>query len=175
MSSLRLIKKLSCLLVVQAFAFTAVCFAAYSTVTVIHKKTSIRADKQFFAPAVATAKYMDKLKVIEEKGGWYKVSFAGKTGWVHGSAVAGGKKTGAGKKKKGLSLFGKKEDPKKVSQDDVALAGKGFNEQVEKDYKKKNPKLAFKAVDEMEKINVEDKKLAGFIKAGNLKENERVE
>jgi len=143
--------------------------AAAVTVTVIHKQTSIRKDKQFFSPAVAVASFKDKLDVLGQDADWYKVSYKGKTGWVHTSAVSGKPlEDESAEKKKGFSLFGKKKDPQEVSQDDVALAGKGFNEQVEGEYKKKNPNLDFKTVDEMEKINVDEKTLAGFVKSGKL-------
>lgn len=159
-----------------AFSLIAmVAFAAGQTISVIVKKTSIRADKQFFAKTITQVKHKDTLEVLEEASGWYKVSFNGKKGWVHSAAVGGLK--GAGekdkKKKKGLlSFLDKKNDPAKVSRDEVALAGKGFNEKVEKSYKKKNPKLNFSAVDKMEKTTVKEKKLSAFITKGKLEERE---
>jgi len=140
--------------------------AAPKSITIVVKKTSVRADKQFFAPAVAEVNRLDKLDVLEESNGWFKVKVGAKTGWVHKSAV------GEAQKEKGvLSMFGG-DDASKVSQDEVALAGKGFNEKVEKEYKKKNPKLDFTAVDKMEKITVKDDKIASFVKEGKLSPKE---
>lgn len=85
----------------------------------------------------------------------------GKKGYVHASAVG----EGAGSKE-GSSFFD--DDNKSPSGDDVALAGKGFNPQVEKEYQTKNPTLNFAAVDTMEKITVPDAQLAAFAKAGQL-------
>ncbi|MBF0171331.1 MAG: hypothetical protein HQK87_09655 [Nitrospinae bacterium] len=141
-------------------ATAAVAWAA-STVTVSVKQTSVRSDRQFFAPTVATAKYQDKLAVSGQKGDWYEVTVNGKKGYVHASAVGGG----AGKKE-GSSIFD--DDSKEPGKEDVALAGKGFNPQVEKEYKSKNPKLDFAAVDAMEKITVSDAALATFASQGNL-------
>ncbi|MBI4667416.1 MAG: hypothetical protein HY751_13520 [Nitrospinae bacterium] len=160
---------------IKLFAFLALAFismlfpaisgAASKVVAVTVKKTSIRADKQFFAPTVAEAVYKDRLEVLEESGGWIKVAFSGKNGWIHKSAV------GMEVKDKGPSLFGG-DDASKVSQEEVALAGKGFNSQVESEYKKKNPSLDFAAVDRMEKITVEDSKVAAFVKDGKLASRE---
>jgi len=151
-------------------AAATIAFAASKTVTVLVKQTSIRADKQFFAKTIATANRLDELELIETQGGWLKVNFKGKTGWVHASAIS--VKKAPEKKKGGFSLFGKEDDPAKVSQDEVAMAGKGFNEQVEDSYKKKNPKLDFAAVDKMEKVTADQDKLAAFVKDGNLESRE---
>lgn len=141
-------------------AFTTVAFAA-SSVMVSVKQTSIRSDRQFFAPTVATANFQQRLAVVSKKGDWYEVKVNGKKGYVHASAVG----EGAGSKG-GSSIFD--DDPKKASSDDVALAGKGFNPQVEKQYKQKNPKLNFAAVDKMEKNTVSDASLSTFAAQGKL-------
>ncbi|MBI4828334.1 MAG: SH3 domain-containing protein [Nitrospinae bacterium] len=158
-------KRFGAALLVIAMA-AALAWAA-GKVTVIHKKTSLRADKQFFAPALAEIPYKESLEALETQNGWIKVTYAGKTGWIHSSAVSGA--VPAAEKKGGaLSLFGGDDDKKNVAQEDVALAGKGFNEQVEKQYKQKNPNMNFAAVDEMEKITIPGDKLAAFVQQGGL-------
>jgi len=144
---------------------------AAGKVTVIHKKASLRADKQFFAPTLAEIPYQESLEALETQNGWIKVSYAGKTGWIHSSAVSGAAPSGE-KKGGGLSIFGDDEKKGAVAQEDVALAGKGFNEQVEKQYKQKNPNMNFAAVDEMEKITIPGDKLAAFVKQGGLEARE---
>jgi len=131
-------------------------------VTVMNKTASVRADKQFFSPAVATATYGAKLKLIEEQGGWYKVSFKGKTGWLHGSATAKG----------AVKVGAKNFDKTTPKGEDVALAGKGFNEAEEGKYKKKHPEMNFADVDRMEKIKVEEGQIATFAAEGNLSARE---
>ena len=127
-------------------------------VTVMHKTTSIRADRQFFALTIATARYGDRLTVMEEKEGWYKVAAGEKTGWVHSSATVKGEvAVTAGKFTRG-----------NVSGQDVALAGKGFNEQVENKYKKENPQMNYAAVDRMENMNVSDGQVRKFLAEGKL-------
>lgn len=144
-------------------AFTAVSFAG-QTLMVAIKQVSIRADKQFYAKSVAEAKYQDKLEVVKQQGDWYQVTFKGAQGWVHSSSVGSPGKIAPG------AVSGQASS--KVADEDVALAGKGFNSQVEGDYKKKNPNLNFAAVDSLEKITVADKDAAEFMKAGHLSPRE---
>lgn len=143
---------------IAAVSLVAAAWAG-QVVTVMHKTASIRADKQFFAPTIATAAYGAQLAVIEERGGWYKVSAGGTTGWIHGSATAKG----------AVAVSAKTFDKGAASGEDVALAGKGFNEQVEGKYKKDHPEMNFPAVDRMEKIKVEDAALGKFAADGKLK------
>ena len=57
---------------------------------------------------------------------------------------------------------------KAASSDEIALAGKGFNEQVEGEFKKKNPNIDFKQIDRMEKIVVSQNNMQQFLKSGGL-------
>lgn len=150
-------------LAIAIIAFAAVASAG-QTLMVTIKQVSIRADKQFYAKAVAEAKYQDKLEVVKQQGDWYQVTFKGVQGWVHNSSV--------GEAGKGSAVASSTVASSKVSDEDVALAGKGFNSQVEGDYKKKNPNLNFAAVDSLEKISVTDKDAADFMKAGHLSPRE---
>ncbi|MDH5509726.1 MAG: SH3 domain-containing protein [Nitrospinota bacterium] len=132
--------------------------SAGQIITIMHKTTSLRADRQFFAPTIATASYGDQLPVVEEKGGWYKVAVGDKSGWVYSSATAKGK----------VAVTAKHFNKGAVSDQDVALAGKGFNEKVEGKYKKENPDMNYAAVDRMEKVNVSDGQINKFVAEGNL-------
>lgn len=173
-------------------AIVIIAFAALSsagqTLMVTIKQVSIRADKQFYAKAVAEAKYQDRLEVVKQQGDWYLVTFNGAQGWVHNSSVGAATK-GSGSttvasakasdgdaalagKGKGAPGASSGQASSKVSDEDVALAGKGFNSQVEGDYKKKNPNLNFAAVDSLEKISVSDKDAEAFMKDGHLSPRE---
>jgi hypothetical protein len=173
--------------IIAIIAFAAVASAG-QTLMVTIKQVSIRADKQFYAKAVAEAKYQDKLEVVKQQGDWYQVTFNGVQGWVHnssvGAATKGSSSTTVASAKPSDSeaaLAGKgKAAPgassgvasSKVSDEDVALAGKGFNAQVEGDYKKKNPNLNFAAVDSLEKISVSDKDATDFMQVGRFSPRE---
>jgi len=129
------------------------------TVTVITKQNAIRTSCKFFSPVKATVRYNDTLEVISKEGDWFQVAFKGVNGCIHKSAV----------QKKSLSLSKLTgSQGKSASGDEVALAGKGFNPQVESAYRKNNPGLNFNAVDRVENSGVTDSELAQFIQKGKL-------
>ncbi len=57
-----------------------------------------------------------------------------------------------------------------VDERDVANASKGFNPQVESEYRKKNPTANFAAVDRMEKLEASDAAVQSFVAAGNIRQ-----
>jgi hypothetical protein len=143
------------LLVLAALAATA--YAASTRLTVTVEEAKIRRTKMFYAPAVATAHHGDTLEAGEHADGWYAVTFDGSAGFIHESAVS----TKAGKAK-----AGKWTGSSEATAEEVTLAGKGFNEDVEKAYRKANKDLDFGLVDKMEKRQVSDKDMLSFMTAG---------
>lgn len=132
--------------------------AAGETIFVTVKKTSIRKDRQFYAPTVAAAVYRDKLSVLAREKDWMRVSFNGVEGWIHISATAA----------TAVSVTAK-DATSGVSQDDVAFASKGFDAAIEREYSKSKPLANFAGVDRMEQLAVSEKSLADFRQAGNLR------
>jgi replication initiation and membrane attachment protein DnaB len=129
------------------------------TVTVITKQNAIRESCKFFSPVKATVQYNDVLDVISQSGEWYQVSYRGIQGCIHKSAV----------EKKSISLSKiSGSGSQSTSGDEVALAGKGFNPQVETAYKRANPGLNFQAVNTIENYRVPENKLINFIQGGKL-------
>jgi hypothetical protein len=51
---------------------------------------------------------------------------------------------------------------------ETALAGKGFNSEVEAQFKARNKKADFATVDRMERLSVPESEVARFIKQGAL-------
>jgi hypothetical protein len=99
------------------------------------------------------------LEVVSKEGDWFQVTFKGVEGCIHKSAV----------QKKSLSLSKLTgSQGKGTSGEEVALAGKGFNPQVEAAYKNKNPELNFGAVDRVESYKISDSELMQFIQKGEL-------
>ena len=138
---------------------TSVVFAA--TVKVITQEAVIRKDKRFFSPPVTRAPYGSVVQQLERQGDWLRVDYQGKQGWVHISAVQE-------QKFQPSSLVG--GQAREASQDEVALAGKGFTPEVEKAFREKNPKMRYDLVDRIQSYNIDEAKLQAFIRAGNLKE-----
>ena len=150
---------------IVAIVFVSFGLAIAATgVTVKVKKTSLRKDKQFFAPTISEARYGERLELIKQDKDWRFVSFKGKKGWVHQTAIA----TGGGAAS--LSTRSSKNPKMAATSDEVALAGKGFNAQVESEYKKDKSKSDYNGVDRMEKVAVSGLELLRFVKEGGLAE-----
>jgi replication initiation and membrane attachment protein DnaB len=147
------------LLLFITFVIASANSASAETVTVITKQNAIRESCKFFSPVKATVHYNDVLDVISQSGEWYQVSFKGTQGCIHKSAVE--------KKSISLSKISGSES-QSTSGDEVALAGKGFNPQVESAYKRANPGLNFQAVNTIENYRVSENKLINFIQGGKL-------
>lgn len=149
---------------------------AAGTVVVVVKETAIRADRKFFAPTQGVAHHLDRLDVLEEASGWFRVRQGSTTGWVHGSAVStsAGSDSGSNVDSALHTLAGSDTKGHGYTQDEVALAGKGFNPDVEQNYRSRNPQAEFAAVDRMERQQVSRKELLRFAEAGKLERREGV-
>ena len=135
--------------------------ALAATVKVITQEAVIRQDKRFFAPAVARAPYGSVIQELSREGDWLRVSYQGKQGWIHVSAVQE-------QKFQLSSLAG--GQAQETSHDEVALAGKGFTPEVEKAFREKNPKMRYDLVNQVQSYKVDEQKLQAFLRGGSLKE-----
>jgi len=163
-------KKIIVLLAVM-LAPTAVP-AEEESVSIVVARTSMRQDRQFFAPAVQELQYRQTVQVLERSGDWIRVQHDGQSGWIHQSAVTS-KQVGSGGKKSLTSIFGSgsgrdASDVAGYSKDEVALAGKGFNEDVEQDFRRQDQQANYDAVDWIDRRTVPDFIVAEFAKAGSL-------
>jgi hypothetical protein len=142
------------------------CFTASAasagTVKVVTQEAVIRNDRRFFAPAVTRAPYGSVIQELGREGDWLQVTYQGKKGWVHVSAVE--------QQNFDLSSLAGGQAQEATSRDEVALAGKGFTPEVEKAFREKNPKMRYDLVNQVQSYKVEEKKLRAFLQAGSLKE-----
>lgn len=131
-----------------------------STLIVTKKETKLRTQKRALSTPVCDLKEGDKLTLKEKDGVWFAVGFQEKSGYVHSSDVTD-------KKDVRLSGQGVREN---YSASEQAAARKGFNPQVEKEYRGQNPNLepAFKTVDAIQAKKVSDAELERFLKEGGL-------
>ncbi len=132
--------------------------AAQEKIFVTVKATSIRRDRQFYAPTVASAVFRDPLLVLAREKDWIRVRAKGVEGWIHASATAA----------TAVSVSAK-EAAVGVSEGDVAFASKGFDAAVEREYAKGKSQANFAGVDRMEKLATSESALAEFKRAGNLR------
>lgn len=143
---------------VSAFA------AGPATMSVQVKNGQIRSTPSFLGQIVAPLDYGDKVQVLETRNEWSKVTGpGGQTGWVHGSALT---------KKRIVMSAGSQDVQTEASGDELALASKGFNSDVEADFKSKNKNVDFRWVDKMEKFKVQPQEMQSFLEEGGVKPSE---
>lgn len=132
-------------------------------VSVTAKEGVVRITADHMAKTVEKVGYGGTLKVKTKSNDWYQVETdSGAVGWIHISATT----TQKIKLDRDMAVT-----DKSASNEEVALAGKGLNQQVEQAYIQSNPEIAaaFKQVDQMEAYKVPLVQLSAFIKQGQLK------
>jgi hypothetical protein len=152
-------KKLVCGAAALAAAVVLALFAA-ETLVVKVQTTQLRRNPQFFAPAVAPLKAGDQLEKLSEASGWIQArTAAGLSGWVHSSAVAPPQ----------TQMFAASGAMKtQATASEVALAGKGFNRQVEDSYRARNAGVSYAWVDRMVQLRIPPAQVQDFLKRGRL-------
>ena len=146
-------------LVFSVFALAAAVLLA-ETLVIKVQTTSLRREPKFYAASVATLRQGETLERISAEGAWIQArNTAGVTGWVHESAVEA-RKFKLAAMDKGLKT--------QATAGEVALAGKGFNKQVEDSYKARNTGADYDAVERMLKIAVSPEAVLAFLKKGRL-------
>jgi hypothetical protein len=113
----------------------------------------------FYAQPLLELALGQVLTVVEVGTAWYRVSTASdQTGWVHSTALAAAS-SGSGTVGSGSGA---------ATQDEVTLAGRGFNSEIEAQYRSDNPSLDFAKVDAMEDLEVASEALTAFLSAGGI-------
>ena len=120
----------------------------------------VRATPSFLGSVVAKLPYGSSVEAQPAQNGWMQVQTpSGQQGWMSAASLTTKKivmTAGAG----GASG---------ASSDELALAGKGFNSDVEKEFKKQNPNINFAAVDRMAKLKIAPQEMQQFLTAGSVK------
>lgn len=132
--------------------------AVAETLKVTTRENAVRGDCRFFAPVKLKVSLGDQLTVRGRKGDWFLVSARGVNGCIHKSAV----------ESRSFAASGRRASTGGASADEVSLAGKGFNPQVEAGYRKSGKGLNYAAVDEISRISVSEKSLESFVLQGGL-------
>ena len=146
------------------FAVLIICvtFLIAENLFVKVQSARLRKEPKFYAATIVFLKAGESVEKISSQAGWYLVrTTGGIKGWLHSSAVQ--------TKKVDLVTMDKSLKAK-ASADEVALASKGFNEQVEKEYKARHKDISFAWVDRMLTFKVSPDQLRKFLKEGKLAE-----
>jgi hypothetical protein len=149
-------KKKVCLLI---FLALAVFVWAGKSLFVKVLRSQLLAKPDFLSASLATIQKGARLELIETKGNWYFVKNANNAkGYVHQSAVS----------TSSVSLSGITPGKKGASDEELALAAKGFNEGNEKKLRGSRD-YDFVAVDWVLAQEVANSAVADFVKEGKLK------
>ena len=126
------------------------------------RQGNIRNSPSFLGKVVLKVNYGDRLINLGEYQGWVNVRLSNKNlgGWIHQSALT---------TKKILLNAGAADVKNYAGSDEVALAGKGFNKQVENRIRAKNPSMNFRWIDRMEAMKVRQDEVSLFLKNGEVK------
>ncbi len=147
-------------IVAMAAVLTATAWSDSQTMSVQVRTGQLRATPSFLGKIVTSVAYADKVAVQQKQGEWVQVTApGGQTGWIHQSALS----------TKRIELKAGSENVEtSASGEELALAGKGFNSDVEADFKKKNKNIDFTWIDKMEKIKIGPQEMIDFLDAGAL-------
>jgi len=147
-------------LVALFFLVSGIAFAA-SLQSVQIKKGVLRSSPSFMGKIVPDVSYGDRVEEVENKNGWSKVKPEGAdaSGWIHDSALT---------QKRIVLSAGQTDVAQAATSDEIALAGKGFNEQVEREMKEKYPQMDYSSIDRMEKVIVSDSQMKQFLEEGRV-------
>lgn len=134
--------------------------AGTDTLNVQVRSGKLREQPSFLGKIVAEVAYGDQLRILREQGEWrLGRTGTGREGWIHVSALTDDKivlAAGTGEVETG------------ASSDELALAGKGFNAQIEEAFRAQNQEIDFAWVDRMEKFTVSSEEMIGFLQTGQV-------
>jgi len=125
------------------------------------KKGTVRSTPSFLGRIIASLNYGDQVVVKEEHNSWSKIVVPGISteAWMHSSALSN---------KKIILKPGASDVEQAASNDELTLAGRGFNQEVEKEFKSQNPRMDFTWIDRMEMMVVSQNEIQAFVKVGEL-------
>ena len=125
------------------------------------KQGTVRSAPSFLGRIIASLNYGDQVVVKAEKDSWSKIDVPGISteAWMHSSALS---------TKKIVLKPGASDVEQAASSDELTLAGRGFNQEVEKEFKSQNPRMDFTWIDRMERMVVSQKEIQTFVKNGYL-------
>jgi len=133
-------------------------FSIPKEMSVVVKEAQVRSTPSFLGKIIIVLPYGERLETVKEQNDWIQVVVNGGTGWIHGSALS---------RKEVVLTAGEGTGKTGASSDEIALAGKGFNKQVEAQYQEEQ-NLDYAWVDRMEEYEIMPEEAAEFLVQGEL-------
>jgi uncharacterized protein YgiM (DUF1202 family) len=119
----------------------------------------VRSTPSYLGGVVATVGYGQPVEVVATQGAWHQVRTTdGKDGWMHESALTA----------KRVSMQSGGAVQTGASGDEMALAGKGFNKDVEAKFKAEHADADFTWVDRMATLKASASEIGRFVADGGL-------
>jgi hypothetical protein len=131
------------------------------TMYVTAKTVELKKSGAFFADTLGSLSYGAQVTVQHESGRWVEVKTIEApvlTGWIASASLT----------TKRIIVSGASTS---ASANEIALAGKGFNEEVENAYRQSG-NLNYDAIDSMEAMTIPGKQLFSFLQEGHLARGE---
>jgi hypothetical protein len=119
------------------------------------REGEIRSAPGFLSTIESRAGYGETVRVVTRQGAWIRVRVeqTGIDGWIHQSSVL---------PPRDMNLTGASARESGATSREVALAGRGFNEQIEQEYREQH-ELDYESVDVMETYLMPLSALAAFL------------
>ena len=148
-------------LVLAAIPLLAVVALAAQELSVQVREGVLRERPSYLAAGTVPVAYGLRLTVVGEQGPWRRVTTPdGREGWLHVSALT----------EKKLQLASGDTDARVGADgDEIALAGKGFNAEVERSFQDANQDVDYTWVDRMAAWRVSPADAAAFLAAGEVR------
>lgn len=138
----------------------AVTAMAGTRMSVQVREGEIRNRPSFLGSVVAVAQYGDRVTVEREQGPWRFVEMGDVRGWIHESSLT---------RQRIQWQAGEQDLRGAATEDELALAGRGFNARVEGEFKRGNEGVDFTWVDRMEAMRKSPTELLRFLQEGGLR------
>ena len=156
-------RRLVALSIVLLVAITAMALDVGDQVRISVRETELRSSAGFLSRVTAKLAYLDEVTILTVQNDWLQVEVreTRATGWIHSSSVA---------EPKELQLTGGGSGQRSgASNREIALAGRGFNEQVEEQIKTDSDLAPyFDVVDEMEGYIMDAETAITFLRDAGL-------
>ncbi|MHC1726471.1 MAG: SH3 domain-containing protein [Syntrophobacteraceae bacterium] len=144
-------------------ASVATSWSSAGVMSVQVREGQLRATPSFLGAIVGPVTYEERVEVLQQQGDWMDVkSSKNLRGWIHQSALT----------EKQVSIKPGGQTQQAATSKEVALAGKGFNADVESRYRSSHARVDFTWVDRMEAMRVSREEMVKFLNDGAIKSPE---
>lgn len=145
-------------------ALLAVAIEAGDPLFVQVRETELRSGPGFLSPIQERLSFGSELQYVAERAGWMQVIVFGTdaTGWVHAASAKENRATQ-------MQLQGE-QTARTVTSREVALAGRGFSENIEGEYGNQK-QIDFSKVDELETQQIDPAEIVSFVTEASLRED----